>query len=373
MTALAGATGIRAVPDPEFLARVDDLVARRVEEVVALLGEVGGDPAAYGGHGVDLGEQLRLRTRVPGKRVRPRLAAAGHAAAGGGAGGGSGREELVTLGAALEMLHLFALVHDDVMDRSAHRRGLETAHHLAARRHRASSARGDADRYGDSVAILLGDLLLTEASDLVADLPGRVRPAWRAMVVELVHGQLLDVTATASPHASRPAGSALVARLKTGRYTVRRPVELGALLLTDDPCLLEALATWGDHVGDAFGLRDDVLGVWGDLAVTGKPERQDLCDGTATRLLAWAAEVLAGPDLVLLDRCRDRCLDDAGARRLADAMACAGVPARAEVEIDRLLAAADGALVGTGGPAPVAPTHRTHLGDLAVALSRRTR
>ena len=364
----------RAAAQRQLLAAVDDLVAARVAQVGAMLAEVGGDAAAYGGHGLDLGGQLRRLTAVPGKRVRPLLALAGHQAAGGGSARTTGRiassGHVVRLAAALELLHLFALVHDDVMDRSATRRGLETTHELAARRHREGGARGDAERFGDSVAILLGDLLLAEASNVVADLPRPVRHAWRRTVVELVHGQLLDVTATASRTPPDADASTLVARLKTGRYTVRRPVELGALLVTEDARVLHALATWGDLVGDAFGLRDDVLGVWGDPAVTGKPAFQDLADGTATRVLAWAAETLHGDDAALLHRCRAGGLDAARSRVLAAAMDRAGVCDRAEAEIGRLLDAAGATLSGCES---LDDHQRDRLDHLAVLLARRER
>ncbi|HWJ65680.1 MAG TPA: polyprenyl synthetase family protein [Nocardioides sp.] len=364
----------------QLLLAADRVVAERVRQVADLLSRVGGDPHAFGGHGIDLAEQARIRTEVGGKKLRPRLAYAGFLAAGGRAVGVGSTDaagptrQVVELAAALELLHLFALVHDDVMDRADSRRGIETVQHLAERLHRSAGGRGDAGRYGESVAILLGDLLLAEASDLVAGLPSPVRGGWRAMVVELVHGQLLDVTATASPHAADPDASAAVARLKTGRYTVRRPVELGASLATDDHALIGLLGEWGDLVGDAFALRDDLLGIWGDPDATGKPRLQDLTDGTATRLLAWAAERLDGEDAALVEQCRAAGLEPDAAERLADAMIRVGVPQRAESEIDWLLTVAHDLLTDPTGPGVrLAPHHHTDLHDLAVRLARRPR
>ncbi|QIK65999.1 polyprenyl synthetase family protein [Nocardioides sp. HDW12B] len=350
------------------LAAAHELTTRRVQDVTAVLAGVEGDPRspALGGFGLDLAAELARWTDSQGKQVRAVVAHHGFVVAGGRATSPDA-DGLASLGSALELLHLFALVHDDVMDRSRTRRGLETTHERAARRHREAAARGDAERYGDGVAILLGDLLLAEASAAVASLPEAVRIAWRHMVLELVHGQLLDLTATAAG-TDDPAVTRVVARLKTGRYTVRRPLELGALLVTDDASLLEVLGRWGDLVGDAFGLRDDVLGVWGDPGRTGKPALDDLVDGRATTLLAWARDMVTGSDAPLVEACSTGELDRDDAVRLADALVRNGVRDRAERAIDALLAEA--AEVADGLPHPAA---RGALAGLAARLARRTR
>lgn len=350
------------------LAMAHALTVRRVQDVTAVLAGVEGDPRspALGGFGLDLAAELTRWAASDGKQARAVVAHHGFLVAGGrtSSSGGTG---LATLASALELLHLFALVHDDVMDRSRTRRGLETTHERATRRHREAGARGDAERYGDGVAILLGDLLLAEASAAVASLPDPVRAAWRHMVLELVHGQLLDLTATAAG-TDDPEVTRVVARLKTGRYTVRRPLELGALLVSDEASLLEVLGRWGDLVGDAFGLRDDVLGVWGDPGRTGKPALDDLLDGTATTLLAWGREMVTGPDAELVDACAAGDLGRDGAARLADALVRHGVRDRVERAVDALLAEA----------AEVADeltdrTARVALDGLAARLARRTR
>ena len=110
---------------------------------------------------------------------------------------------------------------------------------------------------------------------LVAAAPAAVRELWRHMVVELVHGQLWDLTQAASRE-RRIEVSTVIARLKTGRYTVTRPLQLGALVAGADPQLVAQLGSFGDRVGDAFEIRDDILGVWGDPAATGKPAGDDL-------------------------------------------------------------------------------------------------
>jgi len=356
------------------LARAARLVEQRVDEIENMIHDMGGEASTYGAHGIGLVDHVRESMRVPGKRVRPTLAHAGFSAAGGVVGSDPRRDEdLVCLSAALEVLHLFAVIHDDVMDRAATRRGRPTVHHVAAARHVQSDARGDGERFGDSVAVLVGDLLLSEAGDLVRDLAAPVRRAWRRMIVELVHGQLLDLTATASPRAPEAKASRRVARLKTGRYTVRRPVELGALLVTSSPSVIEPLGAWGDLVGDAFGLRDDVIGVWGDPSTTGKPAQQDLREGTATVLLAWARESLpvGHPAGRLLEDCRAYGLDAVQARSLAAAMHDSGVRERAESEIARILDEADALLanVPLGGP----PETREYLIHLSQMLALRIR
>ncbi len=225
-----------------------------------------------------------------GKRLRPLMCHWGWVAAHGPSRGG-GHDEMVRAGAALELLHLFALVHDDVMDRGDSRRGRPTPHVDAAKAHADQGALGDSVLFGDSVAILLGDLALSEASVLIAGAPASLQHLWREMLRELVHGQLLDVTAAAARR--RDIGHARrVARLKSGAYTIQRPLLLGALAAGADPSTLTALTAYGEHLGEAFALRDDMLGVWGDPAATGKPVGDDLLASKATVLLAEARRLL---------------------------------------------------------------------------------
>ncbi len=290
--------------------------------------------------GVDLVGELADRTRNHGKRLRPVLAHWGWALTG-------GRHDthfaLVRVAAALELLHLFALIQDDVMDRSASRRGRPTLHVVAADRHRRAGGLGDAPLFGDSVATLVSDLALSEATLLIASTPPPVRGAWRLMAVELVEGQLLDVTHTAGRRRDLPT-SRRIARFKSGRYTITRPLQLGALVARGEPGLVRGLVEWGDLVGDAFAVRDDVLGVWGDPARTGKPAGDDLRSGKPTALLAWADELLPREARPLLAACDAGLLDDAGVDALQRAMADAGVRDRAEDTITDLVDRAHRAL-----------------------------
>ena len=161
-----------------------------------------------------------------GKRIRPTMCYWGWLAAGGQDRDGSSAH-VVLAGTALELLHVFALIHDDVMDESASRRGQPSIHTLAAQLHLLSRARGSAQRFGESIAVLVGDLAHAEADYLVASLPASMRAIWRQLVIELVQGQSRDITGSAAgrrdlSHARR------VARMKSGAYTIEKPLQLGA-------------------------------------------------------------------------------------------------------------------------------------------------
>ncbi|MFZ1286011.1 MAG: polyprenyl synthetase family protein [Candidatus Phosphoribacter sp.] len=314
---------------------------------------------------VELVAELRRRVREGGKRLRPIYSIWGWLAA-----GGQSRPQthalLVEIGAALELLHLFALVQDDVMDRSDHRRGLPTLHLTAAEAHRRLGSLGDPVLFGDSAATLLGDLALSEACLLVAANPAPVRALWRLMTVELVHGQLYDLTHAASRD-RRIEMTRAIARLKTGRYTVTRPLQLGALVAGADDDLALRLGAYGDLVGDAFAIRDDILGVWGDPATTGKPVGDDLRSAKPTVLLAMAAERVPESGRALMAACNAGTLDDDGVHALRDGLAAWGVLDRAEAMIAELVTEASGLLAST----PVDPQARAALDGLANRVAWR--
>ena len=315
------------------LAAVDGLLETTFVELGYALEEAGTSRDAVPGPlDVDLVSELADRVANHGKRIRPRLAHWGWVLAGAPE---PTRPDLQRVGAALELLHLFALVQDDVMDRSDTRRGRPALHVVATRRHREADGLGDPVLFGDSVAVLVADLALSEASLLVAPTSPPVRAAWRLMTVELVDGQLLDVTHTAGRRRDL-ATSRRIARFKSGRYTITRPLQLGALVAGVEPDRLDRLMAWGDLVGDAFAVRDDLLGVWGDPSVTGKPAGDDLLAGKPTVLLTWAHEMLPQSARPLLAACDAGTLDAAGAAELQQAMEAAGVRERAEDEVSRL-------------------------------------
>src|SRR5690606_1079258 len=239
---------------------------------------------------------------IGGKRLRPRLCAAGWLAAG---------ETLPTsdcvirAGSALELFQAAALVHDDVMDGSATRRGMPAAHRRFTAEHEERAWAGDPGAYGVAGAIVLGDLLLavsaTEmeaAATSAGPLAGRdAHRVYDRMTAEVAVGQYLDVRAQALPWSEAEAGptgaverAMQVVRHKSARYSVEHPLVLGAALAGADAELMGALQAVGLPLGEAFQLRDDVLGVFGDPEVTGKPAGDDLREGKRTVLLAMTVD-----------------------------------------------------------------------------------
>jgi geranylgeranyl diphosphate synthase type I len=229
-----------------------------------------------------------------GKRLRPVFCCLGHLAAGAEVG-----ERAIRAAAALELLHTFAIVHDDVMDRSPSRRGSPSSWVHLAEEHRAGGFVGDAAGYGDAAAILAGDmaLVLADRALLESGFPlERLVPAlhrYDRMRVEVVAGQFLDVQAAHRGSADE-AQARRIAVLKSGGYTVEAPLEIGAVLGGAGTPVLTALSRYGVRLGEAFQLRDDVLGTFGDPGVTGKDRVSDLREGKRTVLLAKALEA-AGP------------------------------------------------------------------------------
>ncbi|UVS78484.1 (2E,6E)-farnesyl diphosphate synthase [Actinokineospora sp. UTMC 2448] len=197
--------------------------------------------------------------------------------------------------ASVELLHCFALLQDDVMDESATRRGRESAHVRFARWHRAAGLTGSARRFGESAAVLAGDLCLVWAdrllreSGLAAEALARARPRYDALRAELAIGQFRDLVNDARREPSL-ADVLAVARAKSGDYTVRRPLELGAELAGCPAATVAALGRYGSAVGEAFQLRDDLLGLFGVPEATGKPVGEDLRAGKATSVVVIARE-----------------------------------------------------------------------------------
>lgn len=234
-----------------------------------------------------------------GKRMRPRFALAGWAAANPTVT--PAPDGVVTACAALELIQACALVHDDIIDASDTRRGSPTIHRSVESLHRENGWDGDAERYGESQAVLIGDLALTWADEMfvTAHLEpaalGRALTPWYAMKTEVLSGQMLDILAEASG-ATDEETPARVNRFKTAAYTVERPLHIGAELAGAGPDTIAALREFGVAVGQAFQLRDDLLGVFGDPEVTGKPSGDDLREGKRTLLLARAVALATRED-----------------------------------------------------------------------------
>lgn len=264
-----------------------------------------------------------------GKRLRPTMCHWGYVAAGGREG--EGHDIACRAGTAIELLHTFALVHDDLMDHSSHRRGMPTAHQRAADLHAAAGGQDDAASFGASIAVLLGDLIHARADSVAAGLPESLRREWDDLCVELIAGQTADLVGASMGWRDLPHAR-LVADLKSGAYTVARPLRLGALAAGADENLLSVLDAYARHAGRAFALRDDVLGVWGDPVRTGKPAGDDLREGKATVIAAVAAEGLTGSDATLLAQA-GRGLPDDDVAQIVAALERAGVRDEIEAQI----------------------------------------
>ena len=318
---------------------------------------------------VDAMEAFVLRG---GKRVRPTFAWAGYRAA------GPARtlpDEMLTVCAALELVQACALIHDDIIDRSDTRRGHPTIHRHFEEGHRAAGWLGAADHYGEGAAILLGDLALAWADDLLAgagfgpDVFGQVTPVWSGMRTEVLAGQLLDIRTEASGDES-PTAAHRVMRFKTAAYTVERPLQLGAVIGGGDDALVDALRSFGTDIGVAFQLRDDLLGVFGDPSVTGKPAGDDLLAGKRTALLAAALDSADTNDPVAAQKLRDGIGHDLGPADLAEITGIienSGAVQAVEQQIDGLV---DSALT-TLAASNATPAAKSELTDLATAMTRR--
>jgi geranylgeranyl diphosphate synthase type I len=290
-----------------------------------------------------------------GKRLRPTFAYWGWR---GVAGPGASAEPLLPALGALELMHTFALVHDDLMDDSATRRGRPTAHRIFGARHGA--------RFGASAAVLVGDLCLVWADQLLARAPlppatlFEVRTRYDRMRIEAVAGQYLDVLGETDPASWSVERALLVARHKTASYTVQWPLDFGlALAGVEDEEVAEAYRIYGTTVGEAFQLRDDLLGVYGDPAVTGKPASDDLRTGKPTTLLMLARR-MATP--AQLDE-----LATAGIERQARIVAETGAPARVEEMIRARVT--EGLVALTS--APIDAEARATLTELATVATQR--
>lgn len=233
-----------------------------------------------------------------GKLLRPAFCYWGHVAAGGHPADPAG---LLRAAASLDLLHVSALVHDDIIDASDTRRGVAAAHHQFASHHKTMGGRGGDAAFGSAAAILLGDLLLMwsvelfEESRLAPERMDRARSLLATMRTEVVCGQYLDVGASFGVTPSGSLSDELdVARrileYKTARYSVLRPLQVGAALGGGSAALETALSDIGSLVGRAFQMRDDVLGVFGDPSVTGKPAGDDLREGKRTVLVLTALQ-----------------------------------------------------------------------------------
>jgi geranylgeranyl diphosphate synthase type I len=311
-----------------------------------------------------------------GKRLRPTFAWWGWRGAGGDADSDQARAVLRAV-SALELIQACALVHDDLMDASAVRRGQPTVHVSFAARHRERGWLGESDRFGAAAAILLGDLALAWADDMFVGSgidPLRQVAAhepWRAMRAEMLAGQYLDVLTQAKGDESAEAALS-VARMKTAAYTVERPLHLGAALAGAPESMIKALRAFGADIGVAFQLRDDLLGMFGDTDVTGKPAGDDLREGKRTLLMSVGianadAAGRTADAAVLRGALGNHDLDTATVEQARGLLIDLGAVTELERRIDDLT---ETALATLASADLVAPAARM-LADLAVTATRR--
>lgn len=351
----------RPAVEQQFLALVEQRLDVFLRERLRVLRDVGADlePVA---------RSIRDLARG-GKRLRATFCHWGWRSA-----GADGLAAAVDGAAALELFHLAALVHDDVMDHSDTRRGAPTAHQQFAAWHRAEQLDGEPADFGVGTALLIGDLCLTWSDQLVSGAPiaAARRPAvhdvYDMMRTQVMAGQYLDTLEQARP-GTRAQASRVVLRFKSAKYTVEHPLLLGGALAGASDDLLDAYARFGVPVGEAFQLRDDVLGVFGDPAVTGKPVGDDLREGKKTLLVVAAIERADDAQRDLLQRLLgDRTLTEQQIRRLQTILVDTGALDQVERQIVDLTRRGVDAIGGGAVPEPAA----TGLADLALHLAGRS-
>ncbi len=304
-----------------------------------------------------------------GKRLRPAFAWWGWRGA-----GGADDERALRAVASLEFLQACALIHDDVMDGSDTRRGLPSAHRRFAAVHRQSSWLGSPEIFGTGAAILLGDLCLSWADEMLMtsgldrDDLARAKAVYDEMRTELMAGQYLDLLEQARGGGDTDRAM-LVVRYKSAKYTIERPLHLGGALAGADPTILAAYTGYGLPLGEAFQLRDDVLGVFGDPTETGKPAGDDLREGKQTVLIATAMTRATPSQATQLRRhLGDPSLDVEGVSVLREIITETGALGQVEGLIDTLT---DQAVASLDTVRLASPTPEV-LSGLAYAATRRS-
>ena len=286
---------------------------------------------------IDPIDEVRRLVLAGGKRLRPAFCHWGFV----GAGGDPDDPRVVDAGCAFELMHAFALFHDDVMDDAATRRGAPTTHTVHAARHVEAGWAGEARRYGEGVAILVGDLAFVYADVLLRGAPVEAVAIWDELRIELNIGQFLDVAGSVQRVRSVDAADR-ICRYKSGKYTIERPLHLGAVMATPERAdeLIDGLSAYGLPLGDAFQMRDDVMGAFGDESVTGKPVGGDLREGKPTPLLARAVAAATPAQRVVLDRVGDPDLADTEVAAIQQVIVETGALDALEAHIGALTTAA---------------------------------
>ncbi|MCU1537259.1 MAG: Polyprenyl synthetase [Humibacillus sp.] len=314
-----------------------DGLRRRVQD--AIDGQIAGGSRSLTEIGPEIAPLVDAVSRLltGGKGLRAGFLYWGYRAA-----GGADSDAAVRLAASMEFFQGAALLHDDVMDRSDTRRGMPSAHRAVAALHRERGWAGDAERFGEGTAILAGDLCLTWCDELYATcgLPAAAlaqgRPAFDAMRTQLMGGQFLDLLESVRGWDGldldeRVESARKVIRFKSAKYTIEHPLTIGLLVGGVSRDELEPLSDYGLALGEAFQLRDDLLGVFGDPEATGKPAGDDLREGKRTVLIALGLDGATDAERELLESLLGRDdLDDAGVEAIRDILLRVGAVDRVE-------------------------------------------
>lgn len=346
---------------PRSLGPIAARVERRLEEFLAA------ELDRWSAFDPDLRDPMAEIPRLVlagGKRLRPAFCHWAFA----GAGGDPDDQVVVDAGAAFELMHAFALFHDDVMDDAGTRRGDLTTHVVFGRRHACAGWAGDSRRFGEGIAILIGDLSFVYADRLMAGANRVAWEIWNELRVELNVGQVLDVLG--SVRGVRDVDQAeRICRYKSGKYTIERPLHLGAALADPDRFDRWAprLSAYGLPLGDAFQMRDDVMGAFGDSDATGKPVGGDLREGKPTPLLARALAAASPAQRDVLAMVGTRGMTDEQVADLQEVIVDTGALAALERAITSLTDEAIAALASID----LAGGARDELIALAEFVSRR--
>jgi geranylgeranyl diphosphate synthase type I len=329
-------------------ARVQASVDAEIASQAAILSEIGDelDPLVAA-----VGALLQ-----GGKRLRAAFLYWGYRA-----GGGADSDAVIRAASSMEFFQAAALLHDDVMDDSDTRRGMPAAHRRLADEHAAAGWAGSGDRFGIAGAILGGDLcliwsdqLLTASGWSVAEL-ARARPVFDRMRTQLMGGQFLDVLEAARGWDELSTREQIVRarrviRYKSAKYSIEHPLLIGAAAAGVSAADQDALSAYGLDLGEAFQLRDDLLGVYGDPVQTGKPAGDDLREGKRTVLVALALDQASPSTVALFEKLLGAPgLDGHGVDELRALITASGAPDRVEQMILELTASARAALHSTTG------------------------
>ncbi len=307
-------------------------IAKRVDDRIAILMDA--ELARWSSVDIDLVEpitSLRNLVLAGGKRLRPAFCHWAHA----GVGGDPEDEHVVDAGAGLELLHTFALVHDDIMDGSRTRRGMDAVHVQFIDAHRRFDGRGEDRRFGEGVAILVGDLAFVYADLMLTGAKPEAIRIFNELRIEVNIGQYLDLLGSVRGEPSLESARR-ICQFKSGKYTIERPLHLGAALAGRLDQVESTLTAYGMPLGEAFQLRDDLLGTIGDDQLTGKPVGDDLREGKPTALIAEARTSATVAQHELLTKIGDPNLADDTIVDIQSVLHATGAVDRIERRIDAL-------------------------------------